>query len=151
MVPRAALLAPTLAVAAAVVVALKAAVARILPAVEHPAAAARTKASSEVRAGAVAQPVEPRAVPPARWVPRVAAAQAVLLVARLARWARPVVQLAAVEPRAVAHKAAVRPDPWVARPVVAKAVTRAAQVVARPAAAERTVRKAVVVAVAAVR
>jgi hypothetical protein len=150
VVPRAALLAPTLAVAAAVVVALKA-VARILPAVEHPAAAARTKASSEVRAGAVAQPVEPRAVPPARWVPRVAAAQAVLLVARLARWARPVVQLAAVEPRAVAHKAAVRPDPWVARPVVAKAVTRAAQVVARPAAAERMVRKAVVVVAAAVR
>lgn len=99
----------------------------------------------------MAQPVEPQEVPPERWVPRAAAAQAVLLVARPARWARPVVQLAAVEPGAVAHKAAARPDPWVARPVVAKAVTRAAQAVARPAAAERTVRKAVVVAAAAVR
>lgn len=97
--------------------------------------------------GAVDQPVEPQAVPPARWAPRVApAAQldrwAVLRAARVAqpaRWARPVVLQAVALQAAAGHRVAVRlVAPWVEQPA-AKA--------ARPAG--RMVRKAVVAVAAA--
>jgi hypothetical protein len=115
--------------------------------------------------GAVDRPVEPQAVPPARWAPQAAPVArpdrwaARLAVVRPDPWAQLVVQLAAVARQAVvqlvaAHRAAARPDRWVEQPV---AVAKAAQLAVyrtaavAPQAAERMVRKAAVLVAAAVR